>query len=108
MPVVKFLLVDGSHVEVEATADSSVRDAAVGHMIEGIVGECGGNCSCATCHVIVDADWYERVGEPHSLELDLLSFLDDTTPTSRLSCQLRLSESLDGLVLRIPDKQRQV
>lgn len=107
MAVVTFLHNDGTGVEVEAIAGSTIRDMAVGHMIDGIVGECGGNCSCATCHVIVDPDWYERVGEPHSLERDLLSFLDDATPTSRLSCQLRVSDSLDGLVLRIPNQQRE-
>lgn len=107
MAVVTFLLSDGTRVDVDAVSGSTVRDMAVGHMVDGIVGECGGNCSCATCHVIVDPDWFERVGEPHSLELDLLSFLDDATATSRLSCQLRVSDSLDGLVLHIPHQQRE-
>jgi len=59
----------------------------------------------STCHVIVDADWFDRVGDPHQLEADLLSFLDNVTPTSRLSCQLRLTDALDGLVVQVPKQQ---
>jgi len=104
MPKITFVLVDGERMDVEAATDSTVRDMAIGHLVEGIIGECGGNCSCATCHVIVDTDWFSKVGEPHQLEADLLSFLDNVTPTSRLSCQLRMTEAIDGLVVQIPPR----
>lgn len=106
MPVVTFVTADGDRIDIDAPEETSVRDVAIGHMVEGIVGECGGNCSCATCHVIIEDDWYEQVGEPHTLERDLLSFLDNVTPTSRLSCQIRTSDVLDGLVVQVPPQQQ--
>ena len=102
MPSVTFVLCSGEEILVNVSQGTSVRDAAVGHFVDGIDGDCGGNCSCATCHVHVDADWYTRVGTPHELESDLLSLLDNTADHSRLSCQIRLTDELDGLKVYVP------
>ena len=70
-----------------------------------IKAECGGACSCATCHVYVDEAWREKVGGPSPMEEDMLDFGYDVRPNSRLSCQIKVTEDLDGLVVTTPDKQ---
>jgi 2Fe-2S ferredoxin len=72
-------------------------EAAVDHEIEGIIGECGGSCACATCHVKFSNHWFERVGPPGDMEINTLYFRAHRQPTSRLSCQIVLSRELDGL-----------
>jgi ferredoxin, 2Fe-2S len=71
----------------------------------GIVAECGGACSCATCHVHVDEAWSEKVGPPSPMEEDMLDFAFDVRPTSRLSCQIKVTDELDGLIVRTPAQQ---
>ncbi len=73
--------------------------------IPGIDAECGGACACATCHVYVDDAWSERVGGPEPMEEDMLDFAFDVRPTSRLSCQIKMSDDLDGLVVHVPERQ---
>ena len=68
----------------------------------GIIGECGGVMSCATCHVYVDPEWYGRLAPPQQSELDMLEFADEPTVLSRLGCQIKVREELDGLVVRVP------
>jgi 2Fe-2S ferredoxin len=80
-------------------------EAAVDSNVPGIVAECGGSCSCATCHVYVDESWLGRLEEPTQEESDLIEFLDGARPNSRLSCQILLSDDLDGLTLHIPESQ---
>ena len=81
----------------------SLMEAAVAHNIPGVIGECGGSLSCATCHVVVDPAWAARTGTPSAFEDDMLDVTDaDRQPTSRLSCQIRMTEALDGLILHIP------
>jgi 2Fe-2S ferredoxin len=80
-------------------------EAAIANTVPGIVAECGGACSCATCHVYVDDEWTEKVGGPSEMEEDMLDFAFDVRPTSRLSCQIRLTDELDGLVLHVPEEQ---
>ena len=70
-----------------------------------IKAECGGACSCATCHVYVADDWRAKVGEPSPMEEDMLDFGYDVRPNSRLSCQIKVSDELDGLVVTTPEKQ---
>jgi 2Fe-2S ferredoxin len=80
--------------------------AAVRSGVPGIVGECGGNASCATCHVWVRQEYWEAVGEPGDLEADLIELgVSEPRATSRLSCQIRLSDELDGLVVDVPETQ---
>ena len=80
-------------------------DGALDNNIPGIIGQCGGGCTCSTCHCYVEAAWVERLPAPHPDELDLLEYAVDRQATSRLSCQIRLTEDLDGLVVRLPERQ---
>jgi 2Fe-2S ferredoxin len=80
-------------------------EAAIDNGVEGIVAECGGACSCATCHVYVDPQWSGRLPPPHAQEDGMLDCVLDRRPNSRLSCQIKLTEDLDGLVLRVADTQ---
>jgi ferredoxin, 2Fe-2S len=80
-------------------------EAAIRNGIPGILAECGGACACATCHVYVDEAHMPLVGEPEPMEEDMLDFAFDVRPTSRLSCQIRVRENLDGLIVTTPQKQ---
>ncbi|WP_343314151.1 2Fe-2S iron-sulfur cluster-binding protein [Brucella sp. BE17] len=95
----------GNHTEVEADNGSSVMEVAIRNGIPGIDAECGGACACATCHVYVDDEWVERAGGPDPMEEDMLDFAYEVHPGSRLSCQLRVTDELDGLVVRVPERQ---
>ena len=105
MPKLIFIEHDGTRHEVEAAAGSTVMENAIRNSINGILAECGGACACATCHVYVDDAFAETVGRPDAMEEDMLDFAYDVRPTSRLSCQIRMSEALDGLTVHIPEKQ---
>jgi 2Fe-2S ferredoxin len=80
-------------------------ETAIRNMIPEIDGECGGACACATCHIYVHEDWTAAAGTPDQTELDMLSFAHDVRPNSRLSCQIKVSQSLDGLVAYTPSTQ---
>jgi len=105
MPKVTFIEFDGTEHVVEADDGYSVMEAAVRNGVPGIEADCGGACACATCHVYVDPTWVEATGKPVDNEADMLEFAIEPQPTSRLSCQIRVSEALDGLVVRIPASQ---
>lgn len=105
MPRITFIDPAGAARVVEATTGQSVMEAAVGDMVPGIVGECGGCCSCATCHVYVDEAWYGRLAPPDELEQGMLEGAIEPGPRSRLSCQIKVTEDLDGLTVRIPAGQ---
>lgn len=96
---------DGTRHDLEAANGTTVMENAVRNSVSGIEAECGGACACATCHVYVDDAWSERVGPPAAMEEDMLDFAFDVRPTSRLSCQIKLSDSLDGLVVHVPERQ---
>ena len=95
----------GDRYEVEAENGSTVMENAIKNGIPGIEAECGGACACATCHVYVDEDWVAATGSPESMEEDMLDFAYDVRPNSRLSCQIKVTDALDGLVVRIPEQQ---
>jgi 2Fe-2S ferredoxin len=105
MPKNIFIEYDGSHHTIEAEVGSSVMEVALRHGVTGIVAECGGSCACATCLVHVDEAWSEIVGRPSSEEEDMLDFAFEVKPTSRLSCQIKVTEELDGLVVYTPAYQ---
>jgi 2Fe-2S ferredoxin len=106
MPKVVFITLDGAQRVVDAHAGESVMAAAVRNGIPGIIGECGGNCSCATCHVYVDDDFAASVGGAKDMEDDLLDLgVADRRENSRLSCQIAVTEELDGLTLHVPEEQ---
>jgi 2Fe-2S ferredoxin len=90
---------------VVAAPGTTVMEAAVDNDIEGIVAECGGACSCATCHVYVDSAWSGRLPQPDAQEDGMLDCVLDRHASSRLSCQIVLTDELDGLVVHVPDAQ---
>ena len=105
MPRLIFIEHDGTRHEVEAASGSTVMGNAIRNSINGILAECGGACACATCHVYVDEGFADKAGRPDAMEEDMLDFAYDVRPTSRLSCQIRMSDALDGLTVHIPEKQ---
>jgi 2Fe-2S ferredoxin len=96
---------NGTRHEVEATPGMSVMEAAVKNMVPGIDADCGGACACATCHVYVEPQWLEATGTRSEMEEDMLDFAFDVRDNSRLSCQIKVTDKLDGLVVRVPEKQ---
>lgn len=105
MTRVTYIEPDGTRREVEASAGTTVMEAAIDNNVDGIVAECGGACSCATCHVYVEAEWLDRLSPPEAQEDGMLDCVIDRQPNSRLSCQIQLGDTLDGLVVRVPDAQ---
>lgn len=106
MPQVTYISPDGSEKTLEARVGDSVMETAVKHGVPGIVAECGGACACATCHVFVDDAFTEVVGQPGDLEDDMLD--GAATPrehSSRLSCQIKMRDEIDGLIVRIAPEQ---
>jgi len=105
MPKLRFIQASGEEQVVDAPVGKSVMDAAVNNLVRGIVGECGGACSCATCHVYVDEPWLSRLLPADAMEQGMLEGAIEPGPRSRLSCQIDVTEALDGMVLRIPAGQ---
>lgn len=105
MANIKYIAADGSAYEVDAENGSTVMENAIREGVPGIEAECGGACACATCHVYVDEAFMEVVGEPEPMEEDMLDFAYEVRPTSRLSCQIRVSDELDGLTVTVPERQ---
>ena len=96
---------DGTEHVVDVKTGLSVMEGAVRNNIPGIDADCGGACACATCHVHVDAAWIDKTGTASVMEESMLDFADDVTETSRLSCQIPVSDALDGLIVRMPESQ---
>ena len=105
MPKITYIEHTGEARTIEAEVGSTVMETAIKNMVPGIEAECGGACACATCHVYVDEDWSDIVGPPSSMEEDMLDFAFDVRPTSRLSCQIKVTEALDGLIVTTPERQ---
>lgn len=105
MPKITYIEHGGKEHVVDADVGMTVMEAAVKNQVPGIEAECGGACSCATCHVYVRDEWKEKTGEPDEMEEDMLDFAFDVRPNSRLSCQIQITEDLDGLVVEVPEKQ---
>lgn len=105
MAKITFIQPDETSQVVEATPGVTVMEAAKLQQIAGIEAECGGACACATCHVYIDVAWREKTGAPAEMEEDMLDFAFDVREESRLSCQITITEELDGLVVRVPAKQ---
>ncbi|MDQ3559526.1 MAG: (2Fe-2S)-binding protein [Pseudomonadota bacterium] len=105
MAKITFIGADGTRYEVEAENGSTVMENAIRTGVPGIEAECGGACACATCHVYVGEEWRSAVGEPAPMEEDMLDFAYDVRPGSRLSCQIRVTDDLNGLTVTVPDRQ---
>lgn len=107
MPRIVFIKPDGQRREVEAADGESVMQAALNNLVDGIIGECGGDLSCATCHVYVDPEWFPVLPEANADEEDMLEATsEEPTKFSRLSCQIKCGNKLDGLVVHLPATQR--
>lgn len=103
---VTFIDAKGTERSVDAPAGMSVADAALNNRVPGIEADCGGFCACATCHVYLDEDWFARVPAADELEVAMLDTeAIDRRPNSRLACQLRLSDALEGIVVHTPERQ---
>lgn len=105
MTKITYIAYDGTTFDVDAENGSTVMENAIRNGVPGIEAECGGACACATCHVYVDEAWTQTVGEPHPMEEDMLDFAFEVQPSSRLSCQITVTDELDGLVVRVPERQ---
>ena len=101
MVAVTFALRDGQETPVEARAGFTLMEVAVANDIEGIDAECGGSAACGTCRVIVSDEWADRLPKPATLETDMLEMVADER-NARLACQIRLTEDLNGILVRIP------
>ena len=102
MPMVTYVVPDGSTHVVDVPIGQSVMDGSVRNNLPGIVAECGGGCSCATCHVHLDVGFADLFDEASDEEQDLLEYADDRSPHSRLSCQLIVSAGCDGVRVTVP------
>ena len=106
MPKVTYIGTDGTETTLDAREGDSVMETATKNGVRGIVAECGGACSCATCHVYVNDEFMDAVGGVNDLEDDMLDgAMAERKPNSRLSCQIKMTSDLDGLTVRIAPKQ---
>lgn len=101
---IDFVQADGTRERAFTREGYTLMEAAVRAGVRGILAECGGACACATCHVVVDPAWTERVGPPNSMEEQLLDMVDREA-ASRLACQVKLRPALDGLVVHVPPRE---
>jgi 2Fe-2S ferredoxin len=106
MPKISYVSFDGLKRTVEVKEGLTVMEGAIHNSLPGIDAECGGACACATCHVLVDKEWTSKVGPPSDMERNMLQFASDAGPNSRLSCQIRVTQELEGLVVHTPKSQQ--
>ncbi len=105
MAKITYIEFDGTEHTADVRPGLSVMEGAVRNNIPGIDADCGGACACATCHVYVDEAWVEQTGERSAMEESMLDFAENVAENSRLSCQIRVTDALDGLVVRMPEDQ---
>ena len=105
MPRITYAEKNGTRHEIELPEGISVMQGALNNSVPGIDGDCGGECACGTCHVYVDNAWLDKLGAIGDAEASMLSFADAARPNSRLSCQIRMSSELDGLIVGLPEGQ---
>ena len=105
MAKVTYIQFDGTETVIDVKPGLTVMEGAVKNNVRGIDADCGGACACATCHVFVDEAWTAKTGEKSAMEESMLDFAENVQPTSRLSCQIKITEELDGLVVRLPESQ---
>lgn len=105
MPSINFITSHDKLIKVSVRAGTNVKDAALDNNIDGIYGECGGACTCATCHVYVDAQWFDKIKSADEFEQDMLEFAPEITWQSRLSCQIVVNDEQDGIKIIIPKRQ---
>lgn len=106
MAKITYIQHDGTRNEVEVKPGLTVMEGARDNGVPGIDADCGGACACSTCHVYIDEAWVDRLPKPAATETDMLDFAFEPNPkTSRLTCQIKVTSALDGLVVHVPEKQ---
>jgi 2Fe-2S ferredoxin len=105
MAKITFIQHNGTEQTVDGIPGMTVMETAVKHQVPGIDADCGGACACATCHVYVEPEWKDKLSARAAMEEDMLDFAFDVRAESRLSCQIKVSDALDGLRVRVPEKQ---
>ncbi len=105
MAKITYIEFDGTEHPVDVRNGLSVMEGAIKNNIPGIDADCGGACACATCHVYVDEAWTAKTGAASAMEESMLDFAQNVEPNSRLSCQIRVTDALDGLIVRMPEDQ---
>ena len=105
MAKITFIQHDGTEITANGTPGMTVMETAIKNQVQGIDADCGGACACATCHVYVEPEWMDKVGKRNPMEEDMLDFAFDVRDSSRLSCQIKVSDALDGMRVKVPEKQ---
>ena len=105
MAKITYIEHNGNEHTLDVDNGLTVMEGAVRNMVPGIDADCGGACACATCHVYVRDDWKDATGEREEMESDMLDFAFEVKDNSRLSCQIKISDALDGLIVDVPEKQ---
>ena len=105
LPRVTFIHADGTHTTHRVAVGRTIMDCALDNQVTGIRGQCGGAGICGTCQCYVAAPWFAQLPMPIDDETDLLPFLPDPRPNSRLACQITLTAALDGIVVAVPERQ---
>jgi 2Fe-2S ferredoxin len=105
MPKITYIECGGKNHTIEVAKELTVMEGAVQNDIPGIDADCGGACACATCHVYVDEKWISKLPKIESAEEDMLDVAFEPNKFSRLSCQITVTDELDGLVVKMPSKQ---
>ena len=105
MPKVNYITTDEERHEVEVEAGYSIMEGAINNNIDGIVAECGGACACATCHSYVDAAWTDKIPSMDDMEDSMLDAAFERKDNSRLTCQIEMSDALDGIVIHVADNE---
>jgi 2Fe-2S ferredoxin len=105
MPKVTYIESGGEQHVVDLQPGLSLMEGAVQNSVPGIAAICGGACACATCHIYIDEAWRSATGARNDLEESMLEMADDVQPNSRLACQIKMTDELDGLVVHVPDAE---
>jgi len=105
---VTYIEFNGTERTVDVTAGRTIMEGASRNMVPGIEAECGGSLQCSTCHIYVDPKWIEKIGFATGMEKDMLELAGDVRPNSRLACQIKLTEELNGIIVHTPEKQTNV
>tara|TARA_B100001996_G_scaffold339637_1_gene292759 strand:+ start:725 stop:1045 length:321 start_codon:yes stop_codon:yes gene_type:complete len=105
MPKITYIEHNGKSHDIDVANGLTVMEGAVQNNIPGIDADCGGSCACATCHVYVKEEWFDKIPKKENAEEDMLDMAFEPKKMSRLSCQITVSDSLDGLVVKMPSKQ---
>lgn len=105
MPRITIIEATGRRHDLDAPKGRTLMQVAMDASVPGIIAECGGCCSCATCHGFIDSPWFERIPPANVTENSMLEGLLEVQPNSRLTCQVEITEDLDGMIVRLPSSQ---